>query len=309
MPASVSEVPVFDLYGENTQALAPELIHCESIAERSRLHNWEIRPHRHHGLFQLLWLDQGQASCQLDEVRSELSDASVLLVPQHCVHGFQFSPDARGLVVTVAYHLLDGLASGLGQTLSRLDAPQRFSLERSRDRVEAALRELQCEYDGNARFRQALIIAQLSMAIGWLMRERESSLGVEAHSPERARQHVARFTVLVDEYFSQQLSLEHYAGQMGIGAAHLNTLCRQVTGRSALALIHARVMLEARRLLVYTAMTVRDVSDVLGFSDPAYFTRFFKRNAGVSPRDFRRGARAWHANESTLSEEGPGPAA
>ena len=60
------KVPVFQLYGEKGQLPAPDRIHCESIASRSRLHNWEINPHRHHGLFQVLWLEQGEANFQLD---------------------------------------------------------------------------------------------------------------------------------------------------------------------------------------------------------------------------------------------------
>ena len=312
-PVSIpaSKVPVFQLYGENGQAPAPELIHCESIAERSRLHNWEIRPHRHHGLFQLLWLEEGFASCQLDEARAELEGGTVLLMPQHCVHGFQFSTDASGLVVTVSYSLLGSLAAGLGAELSQLDAPQRFSLQSSDGRVEAALRELKAEYDSDHRFRQALINAQLSTAIGWLLRQslaaRDEALQKEAPVPARARKHLSRFTQLVDTDFSQHASLEYYARQMGISAAHLNALCRQVTGRSALELIHARLMLEARRLLVYTSMTIQEVAEVLGFSDPAYFTRFFKRNAGLSPRDFRRRADDWNAQAGGLSS--PFPAA
>jgi AraC family transcriptional activator of pobA len=46
-------------------------------------------------------------------------------------------------------------------------------------------------------------------------------------------------------------------------------------------------MLEARRELIYTSMTIKEISELLGFTDPAYFTRFFKRQMGMSPKDFR----------------------
>ena len=52
-------------------------------------------------------------------------------------------------------------------------------------------------------------------------------------------------------------------------------------------MIHQRLLLEAKRQLVYTTQTIQQVSDDLGFSEPAYFSRFFKRFAGVSPRAFR----------------------
>lgn len=293
---AAADVPSFQLYGENSAAPTTDLVHCESIAERSRLHNWEIRPHRHHGLFQLLWLEDGHAACQFDEARAQLQGGMALIVPQHCVHGFQFSPDARGLVVTVAYSLLGSLGASLAQELTRLETALCCNLNEGGGRVEAAMRDLGVEYASDGLHRQALMTAQLSVALGWLLRlsgRRPADSGIA--TPARARQHVARFTALVEAEYSRQVGLERYAARMGISAAHLNALCRQVTGQSALAIIHARSMREARRMLVYTSMTVRDISDALGFSDPAYFTRFFKRNAGMSPREFRSGAESRNA--------------
>ena len=159
-------------------------------------------------------------------------------------------------------------------------------------RVESALRELQAEYNGDGRHRLALLNAWLSCSFGWLLRQEADALAMGSASVSKAARHVARFSSLVDMNFQTHVPLVHYARQLGISVAHLNALCRQETGRSALELVHARVALEAKRMLVYTSMTVRDVSDALGFSDPAYFTRFFRRHAGVAPRDFRQRAGA-----------------
>jgi AraC family transcriptional activator of pobA len=103
----------------------------------------------------------------------------------------------------------------------------------------------------------------------------------------RAREHLAGFVALVDENFSKHTTLDHYAARLDISTAHLNAICRQMSGRSALQLIHERLILEARRELIYTSMTIKEISELLGFTDPAYFTRFFKRQMGVSPKDFR----------------------
>jgi AraC family transcriptional activator of pobA len=64
-------------------------------------------------------------------------------------------------------------------------------------------------------------------------------------------------------------------------------LCREFHGRSALEVLHHRLMLEARRNLQYTGMTIAQLSDYLGFSDSTYFSRFFRRYSGVSPKAFR----------------------
>jgi AraC family transcriptional regulator, transcriptional activator of pobA len=73
-------------------------------------------------------------------------------------------------------------------------------------------------------------------------------------------------------------------------------LCRQASEKSALELIHDRLLLEAKRNLVYTSMNISEVSYAVGFADPAYFTRFFKRLAGMSPKEFREHAESLHLN-------------
>jgi AraC family transcriptional activator of pobA len=74
---------------------------------------------------------------------------------------------------------------------------------------------------------------------------------------------------------------------LGITTTQLNRLCRRHLRCSALDVLHQRLLLEAKRELRYTALQVRQISDGLGFSDPAYFTRFFRRLAGRSPQEWR----------------------
>lgn len=65
-----------------------------------------------------------------------------------------------------------------------------------------------------------------------------------------------------------------------------------MAGRSAQQLLHERVLLEAKRHLTYTNMTIGQVAERLGFKEPAYFTRFFKRSVKLTPKAFRqRGGR------------------
>jgi AraC family transcriptional activator of pobA len=70
---------------------------------------------------------------------------------------------------------------------------------------------------------------------------------------------------------------------VGITPTQLNRVCRQVLGCTALAVLHARLLLEAQRELAYTTMPIKQVALDLGFADAAYFSRFFQRAVGVSP--------------------------
>jgi len=283
-------IPVYELYGEEQQWLTPDLLHCEAIATRSRLHNWEILPHSHHGLLQLLWLEQGEATLQLDDWKGQLVAGGVLIVPQHCIHGFQFSTDAKGIVITLAYALLDSLGADLSTALQSESAARIFLLEENEEQslIETMLRKLMKEYQQQQGYRRELIESSLTVVLACLMQQAQSMQPRLVEHPKRARRYLSEFTNLIEQDYMHHHQLTFYATKIGISTAHLNAVCREFVQRSALDLIHARIMLEAKRNLVYTSLTIKTVAEMLGFADPAYFTRFFKRQAGLSPKEFRQ---------------------
>jgi AraC family transcriptional activator of pobA len=104
---------------------------------------------------------------------------------------------------------------------------------------------------------------------------------------ERGNEYLAGFIKLVERHYLEHLSVEDYAHRVGVSSSYLNSLCRQLAGQTALQVIHQRLLLEAKRELIYTGITISQLSDKLGFSDPTYFSRFFKRLSGQSPNAFR----------------------
>lgn len=98
---------------------------------------------------------------------------------------------------------------------------------------------------------------------------------------------VDRFTRLVERDYRTRQRVSDYADELGLTPGHLNALCRSQAGRSAGAIIRSRVITEARRLLRYSDQPASQVGYLLGFGDPAYFTRFFRRETGMTPTGFR----------------------
>ncbi|PTQ72300.1 MULTISPECIES: helix-turn-helix domain-containing protein [unclassified Pseudomonas] len=280
-------VPVFKLYGETGAWPMPDLIHCESIPERSRLHHWQIKPHRHSDLVQLLYVQSGQAQLQVEDVLTEVRSSSLQVVPALCVHGFRFSDDVQGYILSLAQPLAEQLGATLDSQVLR--TPACFSIERSIGSegryLDALFESIAAEYDQQQSGRDLMLQSLISVLLVSLSRRAEAQS--QAQGPDRGREHVDAFTRLLESHYRQHLPIEHYANALSISAAHLNALCRRLAGQSALQMINQRLLLEAKRCLVYSAMTVNQVSDSLGFSDPAYFSRFFKRGTGLSPKGFR----------------------
>ncbi|MGB2130377.1 MAG: helix-turn-helix domain-containing protein, partial [Marinobacterium sp.] len=79
-----------------------------------------------------------------------------------------------------------------------------------------------------------------------------------------------------------------YTRELGISESRLHQICQKVSNRSPKKLIHDRIMQETKRLLVFTDQSSNDICYQLGFSDPAYFSRFFKRHTGMTAQQFRQ---------------------
>jgi AraC-like DNA-binding protein len=99
---------------------------------------------------------------------------------------------------------------------------------------------------------------------------------------------VHRFQSLVERHFSRRHRVVQYALELGITPGHLNALCRSQTRQTAGTMIRSRIALEARRLLLYGELNTEQVARRLGFEDPAYFSRFFRREEGSAPTQFRK---------------------
>jgi len=279
-------VPVFRLYGETTAWPTPDLIHCESIASRSRLHDWEIRPHRHGDLVQLLYVQSGAAELEVEGRVTPIREASLQVTPALAVHGFHFAEDVQGWVLSMGLPLAEQLGGLLESSV--LEQPACFAVGEGKRHLDALFESIDREYAEQSPGRDLMLQSLLNVLLVWLSRRALAQSRADASQPDRGVEHVHAFSRLLEQDFREHHPIEHYAAALGISAAHLNALCRRLAGQSALQMIHQRLLLEAKRNLVYTAMTIQQVSDALGFSEPAYFSRFFKRYAGVSPRAFRQ---------------------
>ena len=307
-------LPTYALYGETGKRQATDWLHCESIAARSALHDWEIRVHRHAALLQILYIRRGRCEARLQTETHALAGPCVLVVPPLVPHGFRFEPDVDGSVVTVLEQHLQRLLQGASSLAARATQPQVLQWapgSAEADGVDAAVGALRDEFHGSAAWRDLAIdtaLLRLMLAIG---RSAPASLSlstpVPTHSPARtvaplrAKTHVQRFRAEVEARFREQPGLPELARPLGITPTQLNRVCHQVLGHAALDVLHARLVLEAQRELVYTALSVKQIALGLGFSDAGYFSRFFRRQTGTTPTAWRGRVGTQASDVSVLS--------
>ena len=288
-PASV---PAFYLYGESLQPPDERLIHIETIAARSRLHDWIIRPHRHRDLNQVLLIERGRVEARLDARVALLRAPAVILVPPGAVHSFRFQPETVGVVVSFAVTVADELRTvspGLSEHLERCIAVvlDRAALRQTDLRPLAGM--LLREFARSAPGRRLALRGTLAALLANLQRLLPDTSKAAAAVSSRDRELVARFREQVEQRFRQHPALTGYAALLQTSERRLRRACLAVTGQSPVGVVHLRLLLEAERQLRYTSMSVTQVAYYLGFEDPAYFSRFFTRRMGMSPRAFRHG--------------------
>ena len=95
------------------------------------------------------------------------------------------------------------------------------------------------------------------------------------------------FRELIEQHYLEHWPLAKYAQALNLSVERLNRLCRQHAGESAFELIQDRLIHEACRRLIYIVVPVTQLAYELGFADPGYFCRFFKRRTGCTPNEYR----------------------
>jgi AraC-like DNA-binding protein len=103
-----------------------------------------------------------------------------------------------------------------------------------------------------------------------------------------SQQLMAKFETLLEDNFDIEHSTMFYAEKMFITPNYLNALCKKTKGITSSSIIQGRILLEAKRLLVNSKLNIAEIAYLLGFDDNSYFTKFFKKKAGLSPKQFRK---------------------
>jgi AraC family transcriptional activator of pobA len=273
-------IQTYNLFGEARDL--PDVVHCETIAARSVLHEWEFAAHRHARLHQILLIACGGGQATLEGRVHALRPMRVVNVPVGHVHGFSFTRGTQGWVLTVAAEMLDEVltpAEGLRRVLAQP------AVVRGTPQMRSTMAQIFSEFAGRHFARAHLLRALSAALIGLVARE----MAGKQNTPDGASEAdlFRRFEALLEQHFLKHWTVSHYAKALSITPTHLSRLARSATGHAASHLILDRVIREARRNLVYTNLPVSTIAYALGFNDPAYFSRLFSGATGLSPRGFR----------------------
>jgi AraC-like DNA-binding protein len=155
--------------------------------------------------------------------------------------------------------------------------------------LDDLLTQLEAEYHRPGEWQHQLLSAYLTVLLTHLSRlYTEQYPGGEPS----ADQHLLRtYRAHIEEHFRERHEVGAYAELLHISAGHLSEVVKAQSGKSAIKHLHERLVLEAKRLLCYTPQSLKEMAFDLGFSDASYFNRFFKRETGLTPAEYRASIR------------------
>lgn len=275
-------------YGE--ERLRAEGFVAMPLLESYALDPTRLRPH-YHDFFQVTLLF-GSGRLMHDFRETEVSGSLVFFLSPGQVHTIVPTAETRGTIVSFTRQFFDpGDEQGAG---SLLDLPFFYATDRMpwlklsedhRDWVTSVFRELQAEYDGAQAgagevFRSLLRILFVRVA-------RWHAVESPVVEGSRAAILVRRFHHEIERHHHDWKTLEPYAHQLGVTVNYLNDVVRKETGQSAGEHVRLRRLLDAKRLLLHSSLSVSEIGYQLGFVDPSYFSRFFRRYENVTPAEFR----------------------
>ena len=258
---------------------------------------WSIGSAHGRGRFNAFLVNRGIAQLRADNEAFELTGPFMLWLPRAANGIFRLLAGGEGYTFSVAEDFVWRTAGDSPVALHLRPLLDRTAVAAA-DRVAPCLGELRMSFEvlvRESREQQpgaaAVSGAHLMLLLLYLWRATDlvaSASSMRGSAPTTAQ----RFRQLIELHYRENFRIDDYARRLGVTRAHLHEACLRATERTPLTLVHDRLTAEACARLEQTELPVEQVGYGLGFRDPGYFNRFFKKQTGRTPAAFRQELRA-----------------
>ncbi len=256
------------------------------------LKNYDISDRPHFlTYYDITFICEGKGKFRLDENEFKVSQGKIIFSSPGQIRQWLVKEPIRGYVLLFESEFVHRFFNDARfvQKFGFFDSPNlktdiEVSIEDFR-KIETFLFQIEDEITAYREHSEDMLRAVLYQVLVFLNR-----LFIDYHSIPKIRQdcmHSGRFVNLVEDDFLMSDRISYYADKMNLSANHLNFIVKKQLGCSAKKYIINRIILEAKRLLIYTDQTVTEICYSLSFNDPSYFARYFKKHTGLSPLSYR----------------------
>ncbi|MDF1697612.1 MAG: helix-turn-helix domain-containing protein [Saprospiraceae bacterium] len=245
----------------------------------------------HKGLFKILWSRQKSTSVHIDGYDIILEKDQVIFCTP--LNNMKIQEDTEGLISIVfnkeffCIQTNDDQVSCNGLLFFGSAQPQIVKLcEKEVNQFSSILSFLEEDFKIKDRLQGEMIRSLLKrmLIISTRMVKEDK---VSSHISNAQLDIIRQYNLLVEKHFRKKHQVSEYADLLFKSPKTLSNLFSKYGGKTPLAMIHSRIVLEAKRLLLYSEKTTEEIAYELGYKDAGHFSKFFKKQEGMSPKAFK----------------------
>jgi len=247
------------------------------------------KPHKHN-FYAFIIIERGEATVTIDGQKICVQQAGVIIIKPGCIITITLNTEATGTLLCFAdtFFSLRYNNNVLNQFsfLQREAAPYVILTESENIRIDRLLASLSEEFLQQKRESENVMRSYLNIFLFEIERLYDPAEALK--SPTMRQEKLHHFQELINRNFKQKKLPSEYAEMLNVSPNYLNKMCKDETGQTAGELIRGHIAIEARRLLHYTNLSVKEIADKLGFGHSSYFVTFFKKQTLQTPELFRK---------------------
>lgn len=241
-------------------------------------------PHKHNSYFEIVYLSRGKGYHTIDSQQYPVTPPVVFLIRKEQVHHWDLDNEPDGFVLLLKKSFVDNsLDKELKNLLTQISAFACIQLP-DKKTIEQLLEMLVQEYQQDSGNSNSPLVEGLLKAL--LAKILQLAKPVQL-TKKKTSDLCLNFREILSQDKVLKNSVAHYAGILKTTPQNLNTACRKAINQSAAELLSEFIISEAKRLLLYTDMTVAEISLSMDFKDNSHFVKYFKRHTGHTPNSFR----------------------
>jgi AraC family transcriptional activator of pobA len=256
----------------------------------------EVLPYPHrHDFYHIVWVTHGDGNHIIDSVSYMVKSNVIFFLAPRQIHDLDLPKDTTGYTINFSpeFFFLDPANRNLSNRSVFYGANEPvqalYLTDEQAHSLENIIKEIENEYHSEFANRYEIIRAYLYIFLTHA--ERYACKAKKALISPHSFALTQKFKALLETEHVSIGSVQRYAKKLHITQQHLSEATKIATGLSATQLMHQHLVLEAKRMLGHSNSNVTWIATQLGFDDPGYFSRFFKKHVGQTPREFQKNLR------------------
>ncbi|WP_042480050.1 helix-turn-helix domain-containing protein [Solitalea canadensis] len=278
---------MIDLRGIPVHSLGQDIIRTFNLSGSAGISSLE--PHRHE-FYEIIYFENAQGSQRLDFNDFEVYPETLTFISPGQIHQLK-TKKFEGIIITftaAAFSRTDEEIAFLQQyTLFHKSGANTSMIPMGEDKeVLLSLIKAINKESRRADSCQNILKSYLKLfleIVARAYRVTHKLFDSTSHDAER----INKLQNLIELNFTREHLAPFYASSLNLTPKRLNEICKKIVGKTVTSLLAERINLEAKRLTGYSNQTIKEIAFQLGFDDPSYFSRFFKKKNGHTPEEFR----------------------